>query len=116
MPTVEITDPNRSAKNPERPCGHMVGPHLGMKPCVNREGAIGRNEDQEKTEKTDEIEVVEIDHLIEKKAKRDPQKKKNRASAIAKAERNINREHTEKPEVQIHPNARPGVDPREAVV
>lgn len=60
--------------------------------------------------------MVEIDRLIEKKAKRGPQEEKNRANSIAKAECHIRRGHTEKSEVQIHPNARPGVDPREAVV
>ena len=75
-----------------------------------------RHENQQKTEKADQVDVIYVPSLIEKKKVSVAQEKERGADAIEKANGHEQRENAEQNPVNVESVARPGMDPGEARV
>ena len=87
-----------------------------IQPDIDRECAIGRNKDRQEAEKTDQVVVIEICPFIQQKCVTEAEKKQGRAQAVEKTGRNKQPEHAQDCPVNIHPVARPRLDPGESII
>src|SRR6266480_3299525 len=84
-PSEEIDNAHLRAQQPQRPRRSSGRSQLWPQPCIDREGAMCRRENQEKTEETNQVEVIHVPSLVEKKKISVAEEKERDADAIEKA-------------------------------
>ena len=95
------------SKKPESQGGDSLGAQFPVEPAIDRERAVGRDEDKEKTEQPDEIEMIDVATLIEKEEISVAEKKEDRADAIKETNCDKKGENAKCDPMELEPKARP---------
>ena len=107
----KISRRHLSSKEPESPGGDSLSVQVRVQPGINRERAVGRDENKKKAEQPDEIEVIDVATLIKKEEISVAEEKENGANSIKETNRDKESENAECDPMELEPNARPGFYP-----
>jgi hypothetical protein len=77
---------------------------------------VSRNENEQETEKTNEIEVVRVELLVKEKTVGPSETKQHHAGSVTKSNGNKECQNPQHSPVNVKPLARPGADPGEPVI
>src|ERR1700730_18929059 len=80
----EIDNAHLRAQQPKRPRRSSRRSQFWPQPCIDRQGAMCRRENQQKAKKTNQVGVIHVPSLIEKKEVGVAQEKERGANAIKK--------------------------------